>query len=168
MLKYFKFLVALLFFGVVVTFIYFQLGGGKSLKFEIITKDVTIYGQPFKGKYNDPKIGTLFADAKNQVISHPDESLVIVNYISTHPDSVKQFIGFVSDKKYNLPNIEMKEVTFVTTEIKAHNLVMPKPEEVRNNAAKFANNNRLQLDSFSIELYHEERNLEIIFPCKAN
>ena len=169
MTKKFQIIAALILSTLIIGFIYYQLGGTKPLDFEITTKDqLTIYGAPFQGKYDDPQIEQLFIKAREHVVAHANSSLAIVNYFTQDKDSVKQFIGFISNEKNDLPNIEMKEVTFLKTEIVAHNVVMPRPDVVQEEAMSFANLNGLKLDNFSIEIYHDERSLEILFPCKAN
>ncbi len=168
MQKYFKSFVALAAVGIITAIIFFLLGGGQELKFELLTNDITVYGKTFVGKYDDPAIGKLFEEAKSQVLSNPNETIAVVNYNFDHEDSVKQFIGFVSTKNYDLPKMEMKEVTFVKTKLEAHVLVMPNPQEVKEKALEFAVQKGLKLDTFSIELYHAERDLEVLFPCKVD
>ncbi|HNP18444.1 MAG TPA: hypothetical protein PKL31_08435 [Fulvivirga sp.] len=168
MQKYYKSFVALAAVGVITAIIFYLLGGGQELKFELLTKDITVYGKSFIGKYDDPATGKLFEEAKNHVLSNPNETIAVVSYHFDHEDSVKQFIGFVSNKIYDLPKLEMKEVTFIKTKLEAHALVMPNPHDVKEKAQEFAAQKGLKLDIFSIELYHAERDLEVLFPCKAN
>jgi hypothetical protein len=169
MTKKYQIIAALILSTLIVGLIYYQLGGTTSLDFEMTTKDkLTIYGAPFQGKYDDPKIELLFIKAREHVVAHSNSSLAIVNYFLQDKDSVNQFIGFVSEENFDLPNIQMKEVSFVKTEILAHNMVMPRPDVVQEEALSFANLNGLKLDDFSIEIYHDERSLEILFPTKAN
>jgi hypothetical protein len=169
MTKKYQIVAALILSTLIIGFIYYQLGGTEPIDFQITPKDkLTIYGAPFKGKYDDPKIEALFVEAREHVVSHPNSSLAIINYFLQDKDSVNQFIGYVSEEDFDLPSVQMKEVTFVKTEILAHNMVMPRPDVVQEEALSFANLNGLKLDDFSIEIYHDERSLEILFPTKAN
>ncbi len=167
--KKIKALIAISIIALVITIIYYQLGGGQPLVFEIETKDkLVIYGSPIKGKYNDPEIEALFVSARDHVLKNPKDLLVIVNYEMAAKDSVKQFIGYSSTQNYETMNIVMEEVTFVKTVITSHNLVMPNPMKVREEAASFAAKKGLKLDDFSLEIYRNEGELEVLFPTKAD
>jgi hypothetical protein len=164
-----KYGVAVLLSTIIVIAVYFGLGGAKPLVFEKETRPLLkVYGKPFQGKYNDPTIETLFIEARETALNNSDATLAIINYSTPDKDSVKQFIGFVSNKEYDQMFVEMKEVTFVKTNISSHNLVMPHPDKVLEEATAFANENGLKLDDFSVEVYHKESDLEVLFPCKAN
>lgn len=163
-----KYGVAILLSTIIVIAVYFILGGAEPLVFEKETKTrLKVYGKPFQGKYDDPSIESLFTEAREFAVANEDATLAIINYNTSDPDSVKQFIGFISDNDYDKMFVEMKEVTFVKTKINAHNLVMPRPDKVLEEATAFANQNGLKLDELSIEVYHQERDLEVLFPCKA-
>lgn len=163
-----KYGVAILLSTIIVIAVFYGLGGAKPLVFEKETKALLkVYGKPFHGKYNDPSIEKLFVDARDFALQNDDATLAIINYNTNHEDTVKQFIGFISDKDYDKMFVEMKEVTFVKTKINAHNLVMPRPDKVLEEATAFAKENGLKLDELSIEVYHQENDLEVLFPCKA-
>ena len=163
-----KYGVAILLSTIIVIAVYFGLGGAEPLVFEKETKTVLkVYGQPFQGKYKDPRIEKLFVEARQFAIDNEDATLAIINYDTTDEDSVKQFIGFISDKDYSQMFVEMKEVTFVKAKINSHNLVMPRPDKVLEEATDFAEQNGLKLDDLSIEIYYKESDLEVLFPCKA-
>ena len=163
-----KYGVAILLATIIIVIVYFSLGGAEPLVFEKETKPLLrVYGQSFQGKYDDPSIEKLFVDAREFALANDDATLAIVNYNTFSEDSVKQFIGFISSKDYSQKFIELKEVTFVKTKINAHNLVMPTPEQVLEEATSFAKESGLKLDDLSIEIYHQESDLEVLFPCKV-
>lgn len=163
-----KYGVAILLSTIIVIAVYFGLGGAEPLVFEKETRPMLkVYGKPFQGKYDDPAIEALFVEARETALINGDATLAIINYNVADEDSVKQFIGFISDREYDKLFVEMKEVTFVKTKINAHNLVMPTPDQVLEEATAFANENGLKLDELSIEVYHQESDLEVLFPCKS-
>ena len=163
-----KYGVAILLSTVIVIAVYLALGGAEPLVFEKETRQMLkVYGKPFQGKYNDSSIEKLFTEARQFAVDNDDATLAIINYITNSQDSVKQFIGFISYKDYDQMFVEMKEVTFVKTKINAHNSVMPRPDKVLDEATAFAKQNGLKLDDLSIEVYHKESDLEVLFPCKA-
>ncbi|MEQ9166604.1 MAG: hypothetical protein RLO12_10130 [Fulvivirga sp.] len=163
-----KYGVAILLSTIIVIAVYYGLGGAEPLVFDKETRPMLkVYGKPFEGEYTDPTIEKLFTEAREFALANEDATLAIINYNTSDEDSVKQFIGFISDKDYDKMFVEMKEVTFVKTKINAHNLVMPRPDKVLEEATAFASENGLKLDQLSIEVYHKESDLEVLFPCKV-
>ena len=51
--------------------------------------------------------------------------------------------------------------------ITSHPIVMPLPEEVKEEAIDFASKSDYKLDDFSIEIYSENGKLTVYFPLKA-
>ena len=64
-------------------------------------------------------------------------------------------------------SIKLKEVTFIKALLTAHPAVMPLPQDVKEDAKKYASENDLKLDDFSIEIYHDNGDIELLYPTKA-
>ncbi len=142
---------------------YYFLGGFNPVEFQISTKDLTIYGQSFRGKPDDPSLEQLFTEAKGSV--KKGELLTVVDHFMDSKDSVNLFIGVISDEPRNGESLELKNTTFVEGKITAHPLVRPLPNRVFELAAKFAHSKQLGLEGFSIEIYRVDEQVEILFPA---
>ena len=164
-----RIVIVVLLIVMVVAALYSILGGGGDIKFEVVTlQDLYIKGHAFKGNYNSPKAEELFFAAKNQAEINPNASLTIVSYPSKDKGkTIHQFIGASSVKdsvaslEGELLHIPSQQVIQAT--ISAHNLVMPTPNAVREQAQAFASANGYELDSISIEHYKSDRELQVTF-----
>lgn len=152
---------------------FFSLGGGQRLVFEIEDSPTFyIVGEDFYGSYNSNKLEALFFSAQ-QRSAELETSLVVLNYKSDtlSEGKIHQLIGIMSDQmpaEGDTSNVMvMGQGKYLTTMINAHNLVMPKPEEVREQATEFASKQNLRPDDLSIEIYKNERDLRIMFPLRA-
>ena len=146
--------------------VYRMLGGGGEVKFNVVTKDLTIYGTPYLGKSKDLALKSLF-ESTRQLAIEKNSALVVIDYRYDAEDSVKQFLGVISSDSIGPFSVEFKEVKFLEADLGSNNFVMPLPDEVRSQAGEFARKSELLLEDFSLELYQKE-NLTILFPAKAN
>lgn len=160
--------------AVVITgvFYYWQLGGTSEAKIRT-TNDTTlvIYADHFSGIYNMHEVERLFDKAKQNSQKH--ESVVTIINVGSDERAkyIDQWIGITPLNTTQLEAIESTGYTtqelsrrFVQATIDAHNAVMPRPQDVREQASDFAIANNLILDTLSIEMYYSERNLKVYFP----
>ncbi|UII28225.1 hypothetical protein LVD15_07310 [Fulvivirga maritima] len=167
-----KIILGILTVALVGTFIFFKLGGGETLDFQ--EKDyphLYISGKEYVAKYNDPKMEKLFFQAKKIAEQRGDCNLTVVNYLTpVMKDSVRQFIGVTSTDSTIISGMAFNDVRtfhnarFLSTVITAHNLVMPRPEDVREEANNYAEKQGYKLDEYTIEVYKDSRDMEIYFP----
>lgn len=146
--------------------IYAYLGGYNKLEFGTEVRDMSIYGKPYLGPIKSTDLGRLFEEHKQLSLKN-NTNLTVVDYGVVGEDSVKQFIGIITDDSISEYSIQMNEVTFLKTLLTANPAVMPTPEDVRNQAQEYAKSNDLILDDFSIEVYQTNGNIEVYFPTKA-
>lgn len=151
---------------------YLFLGGGEKLEFKVEDKPAFyIAGSDYIGSYKGEELERIFFEARKKSKATQSD-LVVLNYDndSLRKGLIHQLIGieysnFPADSN-STEIVEMRSGKYIVTTIKAHNLVMPKPESVRNQAVRFAAALGLQPENVSIEIYHDERSLEILFPLK--
>ena len=146
--------------------IYAYLGGYNKLEFDTEIRDMSIYGKPYLGPIKSSDLGNLFEENKQLSLKY-NTSLAVVDYGLVGEDSVKQFIGIITEDSISEYSIQMNEVTFLKTLLTANPAVMPSPEAVRDQANDYAKSNNLVLDDFSIEIYQTNGNIEVYFPTKA-
>ena len=153
-------------------YLYRQLGGNPPLEFTTTTQSFTVYGEDFSGSYNSSLVENIFLRAK-ELSSSTNSYLTVVNYGSDEEAKlIEQFIGiWKPDEKnstipegYTVKNFE--STTLILTSINTHNSVMPKPEEVREQAIKFGSENGLLLTNITIEVYKSDRELNVYFLCE--
>ncbi|MBL3654576.1 hypothetical protein [Fulvivirga sediminis] len=167
-----KIILGILMVALVGSFIFFKLGGGEELEFQVKSyPHLYISGKEYIAKYNDPKMEDLFFEAKEIAEQRGDCDLTVVNYLTpVMKDSVRQFIGVTSADSTIISGLAFNDVRtfhnamFLKTIITAHNLVMPRPEDVREEAKKYADQQGYKLDNYTIELYKDSRDMEIYFP----
>lgn len=149
--------------------IYYFLGGFNPVIFKTDADSMTIYGQSFEGKYDDARLEEYFLEAKENTTTNKNNKLVVIDYFLDSKDSVKQFIGVISqDTSLALPTLKFKDVTFVKGTITCHPYVRPHPRSVREMAEEYAIDNSLKLNAFSIEFYDAKEEIEVWFPSKTN
>jgi hypothetical protein len=162
-------IVGVILMTVVLSYFYFQLGGVSDIEKSVEQVDgYQLVGKSFKGKYNGLGLEAVFFQAKEL-----SDQIVIVNY-PMEGDSIED--GFVNQligaKVANTPSIlpdGFSEVLINSTRvvratIDAHNLVMPKPNEIEEALREFAKEQNLKLEGYTIEQYLSERELIIEIP----
>ena len=151
------------------SYFYFQLGGISNIEKNTVDVDnYLLIAMPFKGRYNSSELEEIFYSARAI-----GDQIVIINYPlpgdSTRDGFISQLIGTrVSEVPTNIPigfqpkTIEIAKV--VQAKIDAHNLVMPKPNEIEEALRTYAEEQKLSLESYTIERYISNRELIIEIP----
>lgn len=164
-------IISLVVLAVVLTWFYIFLGGTEKLSFTIEKNTFIVNGQHVRARYSDSAIEALFFQARDVAEKEASLDLAVINYAAP-TDTVDQVIGVVSRSKIaqTFDNLDRKEQlagTFIKAVINAHNLVMPKPEEVKEQASNFAKEKGLNIDErYTLEVYKNERDLEVYIPVK--
>jgi len=164
-------IISLVVLGVVLTWFYIFLGGTEKLSFTVESGIFWVKGEHIRARYSDSKIEDLFFQARGIAESDQALDLAVINYMAP-TDTVDQVIGIVSpiEISHSIEKLDTEEKLqgkFIKATINAHNLVMPKPEEVKGQAAVFAKDNNLSIDErYTLEVYKNERDLEVYIPVK--
>ncbi len=153
----------------ILSYFYLQLGGVSGIEKNVVTVDnYLIVAKPFKGKYNSGHLEDVFYEAKSL-----GGQLVIVNYRlegdSTEDGYIHQLIGVQKvmsaediPKGFKQDTLAISKV--VQARIGAHNLVMPKPDEIEEALRAYAKEQNLDLEGYTIERYISDRELVIEIP----
>jgi len=162
-----KVIIPLLVAGIAVAWVYQYLGGFEKIEFNESTISLNFKGRVYQGLYNSPKTEQFFLSAREVATSAADIDLAIISYPSAK-DSLHQIIGVISDSPIDnaeMPYAEEIKGEYLETIITAHNLVMPKPNEVIEAADEYASSNNLKIDpTRSIDIYQGERSLRVLIP----
>lgn len=162
-----KVVIPLIIIGIVGVWVYQYLGGFDKVSFSKTTISLNFYGSEYQGLYNSPKTERLFMAARDAALDNPHADLAIISYPAAK-DSLYQIIGVVSGEQVELPEmgyVEELNGNYLEATITAHNLVMPKPNEVMDKAKAFATANNLKIDpKRSIDIYQGERSLRVLIP----
>lgn len=157
-------------FVIATLFIYNHLGGFDSLTYKVGQENSYFFGEPFQGNPKARKLEKLFEHAREVSVSKDSYDLAIINFHSEE-ENLDQLIGIITDSlsdDFNDSQLSVHrkfEGKYISTTIKAHNLVMPSPKKVLKGAIKFAKEQNLKIDeSYTIEVYKAERDLRILFP----
>ena len=153
--------------------IYYLLGGFRPVEFTVISNiSYTIIGKEYVGTNNTRELKELF-DGTKQLLesSFSEATLIIVNDDNKYDDENNQvgyFIGIlVKSVPSSIPEgYAVKEygpVKVIRARILSHNLVMPKPDNVKRKAAELAESESGGLSSISMEKYPEEGIIEVDF-----
>ena len=150
--------------------IYYQLGGAEPVQLRIVERQqMYVFGQHFEGFPNDKKLEEIFFAARDRAIAEKLD-LMVINYpIKEQENKVKQFVGVVrpgraAGSEEGLDVVPLPQGVYVEAQVRAHNFVMPQPEEVKEQAAKFAQEKKLELETgISYEIYKSDRELVILF-----
>jgi len=171
-----KFKTLILIAGLILTIsgiIYYLLGGLDDVKYSIQPASTySLIGKEYSGGNNSILLESIFDQTKELLDStFPEGILVIVNDESQYDgeyNNVWYYIGIIPNtpisqlpEGYSLREFNSKGV--IRANIEAHNLVMPKPEAVRNRAMELAEKEGLELSRYSIEKYASEGVIEIDF-----
>lgn len=153
----------------ILSYFYFQLGGVSDIRKQVVTVDsYQLIAQSFKGKYNSSKLEEIFYGAKKL-----GNLLVIINYSlqgdSTEQGFVHQMIGVQTEKIPTDIPAGFHQETIAKTKtvqaiIDAHNLVMPKPNEIEEVLRTYGKEQNLLLAGYTIERYLSDRELIVEIP----
>ncbi|MEM6525398.1 MAG: hypothetical protein AAGF85_03600 [Bacteroidota bacterium] len=148
--------------------LYFVLGGNAELIFLVEDQqEQVIYGELFQGRPSEPRLEALFIKARDRS-KETGRNLMIVTY---DQDSVplKQFIGTLQGPRdtKGLDTLILPAGKYITIEIKSHNLVMPRPDEIREAAEDFALKQNLKIQTkLSYEGYEGDSAMVVWFRCE--
>jgi len=152
---------------------YYYLGGLNDVKYSIQPASTyNLIGKEYSGGNNSILLESIFDQTKELLDStYPEGIVVIVNDESQYDDEYNKvwyYIGIILNapasqlpEGYTARTFDTKKV--IRANIEAHNLVMPKPEAVRNGAVDLAEKEGLELSQYSIEKYVSEGVIEIDF-----
>ncbi|NNF36775.1 MAG: hypothetical protein HKN68_21920 [Saprospiraceae bacterium] len=157
---------------------YYFLGGLNDIQYSIQSaKPYNLIGKEYSGSNSSIKLKSIYDQMKELLDStFPGGVLVIVNDESQYDpedNKVWYFIGIIPKSStypeqipedYIVRRFNSKKI--VRAKIEAHNLVMPKPEKVRDQARTLAEREGLELSQYSIEKYLDEGVMEIDFLVK--
>jgi hypothetical protein len=158
-----------------VTVLYACLGGFNETILSYAQEEDAVHlsGKLFEGKYNDSELGKLFFEVKDLYKTLGEgHTLVVVNYPHEREEEgfVHQFIAIQSPEPIPLPEgweyRQIQNRPSVEATIQSHNLVMPRPNKIRAQASRYAADQGVNLDNYSIERYHSEWQLVVSFPVK--
>jgi len=153
--------------------LYYLLGGFRPVTYSVITGGkYIIIGKEYIGVNNSDKLEKLFEEVKGKIeTSFPEGILTIVSdheKYDAENNQVGYFIGIsiqetpsVIPEDYNL--MEYRPSKSIRAVITSHNLVMPKPDDVRNKAMELAEAEGEELSNYSLERYFDNGNLEVDF-----
>lgn len=155
---------------------YHRLGGEEVLAFEAVpAQRYAMAGVLFEGKYNDRKLEAVFYKVKaaRESDALPGTLAVLDSALAEEKSKkgiVHQFIGVLLAAGAPRPALPegfvWREVSMpgaVRTTIKSHNLVMPNPRSVRQQAAAHAAKMGKSLGRVTMEQYHSDRALVVAF-----
>lgn len=156
---------------------YYYLGGFKGRTLDVVeVSDYQLMGKRYYGRLDSPALEDIFYEVRSQAQSgSPSGTLVIVVFREpeSEKDSVDQFIGILLDQpaESRLPegweSLTIEASRAVRNTIRSHNLVMPKPNVIRDEIEEYAQSRQLPLrKDVTIEKYLGERHLEIEVPLK--
>lgn len=162
-------ILAVILMTMILSYFYFQLGGVSDIQKSVVNVDnYTLVAKSFKGKYNSNQLEDIFYAARAI-----GDQLVIVNYPlqgdSTENGFLHQLIGAqLIETPSNMP-VGFNQKTIIISKvvratIDAHNLVMPKPNEIEEALRIFAEEQNLKLVGYTIERYLSDRELVIEIP----
>ncbi len=156
---------------------YYYFGGFTPRQQQLVeVNDYYLVGRHYKGRLDNNALEEIFYEVRSQhEKGEPSGVLTIVTLKEplTAKDTVEQFIGLLTETPYASPlpagweRFTLETNRAVRNTIRAHNLVMPKPYEIKEEIQEFANKNNLNLKSdVSIEKYMGERHLEVEIPVR--
>lgn len=172
-----KYILYVLIFSGLIAFVgYYYFGGFEEPELQVVeVNNYHLAGKHFKGILSNKELEKIFFEVRSQYDKGTPAgtfAIVILKEPETAKDTVEQFIGIILEKpadelplpaKWETLTIEADKA--VRSTIRSHNLVMPKPHEIKVELREFARAHKLQPDTtITIEKYLGERHLEIEIP----
>lgn len=157
---------------------YYYFGGFEAREQQLVkVSDYHFAGKPFKGTLKDERLEEIFYEVRQQFDKGSPEgifTIVVLKEPETQKDTLEQFIGILVREPIAENTLPAGWETFtvpaeqaVRNTIRSHNLVMPKPQEIREEIQAFAREQNLSLmEGIVVEKYLGERHLEIEVPVK--
>lgn len=164
--------------GVIALAGYYYFGGFNKRELEVIeVDDYHFIGKMYQGSFQSKKLEETFNEVRQQYERKEPAgtfAVVVLKEPETEKDSVHQFIGILTVEpvvESALPNgwqtytVEASQA--VRNTIRAHNLVMAKPNVIKEEIEEFSaeRGHSLQQD-VTIEKYLGDRHLEVEVPLK--
>lgn len=153
--------------------LYYILGGFKPVVYSVIPGGkYIIIGKEYIGVNNSNTLETLFTEVKEKInTSFTDGTLTIVyddEKYDAEYNQVGYFIGiYVQETPSAIPDgytlREYGPSKTIRAVINSHNLVMPKPDNVRQKAIELAEAEGMKLSNYSLEKYFDNGTLEVDF-----
>lgn len=161
--------------GILTLLGYYYLGGFTGRTLDVVeVSDYRLMGRRYQGKLDNPALEDIFYEVRGQAQSGTPEgtmTIVVLREPETGKDSVDQFIGILLDQpeEASLPEgwerFVIEADGAVRNTIRSHNLVMPKPNVIRDEIEEYARAQQLPLrEGLTIEKYLGERHLEVEVP----
>ena len=157
---------------------YDYFGGFEGREQELVqVNDYHFAGKHYKGTLKDNELENIFYEVRQQFDKGTPAgifTIVVLKEPETQKDTVEQFVGILLNEAVAEGSLPAGWETFtveagqaVRNTIRSHNLVMPKPHEIKQEIQSFAQSRNLELNSeVTIEKYLGERHLEIEVPVK--
>ena len=154
--------------------LYFALGGFNPIEYSLIQNEkYKIIGKEYTGVNNSSTLENIFTETKELLKNDFDGgTLIIVNDDEKYDDEFNQvgyFIGILvrsatdsTPAGYVLKEYEAARA--IRARINSHNLVMPRPDKVRQGAIEFSERERAEMSNYSFEKYFEDGSIEVDFP----
>lgn len=157
---------------------YYYLGGFTGRTLEVVeVSDYQLMGKRYQGRLDSPALEDIFYEVRSQAESGAPAgtmAIVVLKEPETGKDSVDQFVGILLDGPLEAANLPEGWEMFVIeadravrNTIRSHNLVMPKPNVIRDEIEEYAQAQQLPLRTdITIEKYLGERHLEVEVPLE--
>lgn len=155
---------------------YYYLGGFKERELSLVeVGDYHLVGKHYRGTLENEALGSIFFEVQEKVqmgVLDGVLTVVVLKEPVEERDTVEQFIGVLLEQPVEEVPDGWAEFTVaasqaVRSSIRSHNMVMPKPNIIREELEAFAQEKGLSLQpGISIEKYVAERHLEIEVPVE--
>jgi hypothetical protein len=146
------------------------MGGGETRVYELIDAEpVDLYGYEFRGRPNADELEAYFFEIRDQTSFEDEEYLTVVTFGKEKAvDTLHQFLGTQRELQ---TNDELKKYTvpggaYVKVVLRMNSMVRPSPGKVREEAEEFAQDNRIELMDWNLEIFTGEDELTVLFPAK--
>jgi hypothetical protein len=163
--------------GVLTLLGYYYLGGFTERSVELVAvNDYHLAGIRYQGKLGTDALEEIFYEVQDKVRDGSlagTMAIMVLKEPQTGKDSVDQYVGVLLENpgEASLPQgwerftIEASQA--LRSSIRAHNLVMPSPKEIRDEIQDYARKHELPLRTdVTIEKYLGERHLEVEIPLQ--
>ncbi|MFT7030254.1 MAG: hypothetical protein ACJA2C_001650 [Marinoscillum sp.] len=168
--KYFYLLIILVFLGIIVSSVFYLLGGFKevmAIPLEGTTR--TLAGKRFVTHYTDEKPREFGKECRELLAdSTLDGRLVVVNYHSDtlERDQIHQFIGIaLSEEMSEIPQgfeiLELESSARYAVFLTMHVIVQPRPNKIEALLFAKAQEDGMELDDFFLELWYPDNSLVV-------
>ncbi len=162
--------------GIIALAGYYYLGGFKEREMELVeVGDYRLVGKEYIGRLDNKALEEIFFEVQEHVQEGAPAgtfTMVVLREPENEKDTLHQFIGILLDNPAAAVPEGWKPFALdaeqaVRATIRSHNLVMPKPNAIREELEEFAREQGVALKpGITIEKYLGERNLQIEVPLQ--